>query len=172
MKKQYYTWHDIEGACLEIARQIRCSDWTPDYIVGITRGGLIPANLLSQYLNIPMSTLNVSLRDHAVTESNCWMAEDALSINDPLERKNILIVDDINDTGATINWIKDDWQSVCYPDNIDWKDNIWHKSVRFAALTDNMSSDATVDFNNWEINKDEEDIWIVFPWEEFWKNKT
>ena len=35
-------------------------------------------------------------------------------------RKNILIVDDINDTGATFNWIKEDWPSGCLPMDTRW----------------------------------------------------
>ena len=45
MKKVYYTWQQVEGACLDIARQMSNHIWRPDYIVGITRGGLVPANL-------------------------------------------------------------------------------------------------------------------------------
>ena len=62
-------------------------DWRPDYIVGLTRGGLIPAVWLSEYLDIPMHTLEVKLRDHSNTESNLWMAEDAFGYN--TEPKNI-----------------------------------------------------------------------------------
>jgi hypoxanthine phosphoribosyltransferase len=86
--------------------------WVPDYVVGITRGGLTPANLISQYLDVPMETLKVSLREGSEScETNCWMQEDALA------NRNILIVDDINDSGATLNWIRDDWgQSVRWGD--------------------------------------------------------
>jgi GLPGLI family protein len=71
-----------------------------------------------------MHTLKVSLRDGDDTESNLWMAEDAA--NPIIEsRKNILIVDDINDSGATLNWIMDDWASSCavYSDD-DWKEKM------------------------------------------------
>ena len=79
MKKIYYTWPQVEGACLELARQLNADNWKPDYIVGIGRGGLIPANLLSQYTGIKMSSLDISLRDGGDTVSNCGMAEDAYS---------------------------------------------------------------------------------------------
>ena len=32
------------------------------------------------------------------------------------KRKKILIVEDINDSGATLQWIKKDWESGCFPD--------------------------------------------------------
>jgi hypoxanthine phosphoribosyltransferase len=162
MKKIYYTWQQVEGACLDIARQISASKWRPDYIVGIGRGGLIPANLLSQYTSIKMCSLDISLRDGGETVSNCGMAEDAY------EGKNILVVDDINDQGSTIAWIKQDWRSSALPSAIRWEHDIWHKTVRFATLTNNLASKENVDYSVWEVNKAEEDCWLVYPWEDFW----
>lgn len=166
MKKIYYTWNDIESGCIEIARQLYRDSWKPDYIVGIARGGAIPATLLSHFLGVPMQTLDVSLRDSGVTVSNCGMSEDAFGYNkSPM---NILVVDDINDSGDTINWIINDWQSSCVPNSDVWK-KVWHQTVKFATLTNNLSSKATVDYSAWEINKFEDPVWIVFPWEQFWK---
>lgn len=165
MKKVYYNWSQIQGACLELARQIQESHWQPDYIVGLVRGGLAPAVLLSQYTDIPMHALQICLRDHTETESNLWMAEDAWN------HKNILIVDDINDSGATIAALKADWMSGCYPGNEAW-DTIWYETVRFAVLTNNMSSKETTNYSVWEVNKAENDCWIVHPWEEFWLPKV
>jgi hypoxanthine phosphoribosyltransferase len=165
MKKIYYTWQDIENQTQEILRQLQRDAWMPDYVVGLTRGGLVPANLISQYLEIPMETLKVSLRDdNSQPENNLWMSEDAF------EQKRILIVDDINDSGATLNWIKEDWQSSNLPNNPKWQE-IWGNTVRVATLVDNESSASklTVSYSAVGLNKAEEDCWIVFPWEEFWK---
>jgi len=184
MKKVYYSWKNIEGAVFEISRQINNSDWRPDYIVGITRGGLIPATLLSHYLNVPCETLKVSLRDGGEPESNLWMAEDAfgyVSLGDreftegeksvKENRKNILIVDDINDTGATFNWIMKDWPGGCLPDEKAWE-TVWNGNVRFAVVVDNLASQCSVkmDYAGIEINKAEDDVWVDFPWENFWNN--
>lgn len=181
MKKIYHSWKNVEGICLDLAKQINNSKWQPDYIVGITRGGVIPAVLLSHYLEVPMNSLAVSLRDGGEPESNLWMAEDAFGYHrtdlpepagsNPSLRKNILIVDDINDTGATFNWIIKDWTSGCLPNDPAWTD-IWNHNVKFAVLVDNLSSNCerAMDYVGIEINKAEEDCWIVFPWEEFWKN--
>jgi xanthine phosphoribosyltransferase len=165
MKKVYYSWQDVEHQTQEILRQLQRDAWRPDYVVGLTRGGLMPANLISQYLECPMECLKVSLRDDAnQPESNLWMAEDAF------EQKRILIVDDINDSGATLNWIKEDWMSSALPDNPKWNE-IWGDTVRVATLVDNeaSASELTVSYTAVGLNKAEEDVWIVFPWEEFWK---
>ena len=162
-KKQFITWPQLEGYCMEIAKQVMLSKWTPDIIVGITRGGAIPAVMLSQFLEVKMVGLDVSLRDSQNRpETNCWLAEDAAA------GRNILIVDDINDSGATINWIMDDWaSSVAGLDRgIEWGYN-----VRVATIVDNDSSDAKLHpkYCGTTINKANEDRWVVFPWEDFWK---
>jgi len=177
MKKIYYSWQDIENQTQEILRQLQRDTWRPDYVVGLTRGGLVPANLISQYLEVPMETLKVSLRDseHG-PESNLWMAEDAYGYAnyDPMcsgnGRKRILIVDDINDWGATLNWIKQDWQSGCLPDDERWAE-VWGNNVRVAALVDNEASksELKISYSAIDLNKAEEDVWIVFPWEDWWQ---
>lgn len=179
IKKHYYTWQDIERACLNIALQMYNDNWRPDYIVGITRGGNVPATILSNMLSVRGEALKVSLRDDdSESETNCWMSEDAFGYMDEEEqkvyksrwdiskRKNILIVDDINDTGATFNWIKEDWRSTCLPNEESWN-TVWHNNVRFATITDNLSSNfnGKVDYSVHEVNKAEEDVWLVYPWE-------
>ena len=169
MNKIYYTWQDVEHHTQEILRQIHADAWRPDYVVGLTRGGLVPANLISQYLGCRMETLKVSLRDDTECESNLWMAEDAFG-HEMEQPKNILIVDDINDTGATLNYIREDWASGCFPDNLRWTE-VWGQNVRVAVLVDNESSknEIPVSYSAVDLNKAEQDCWIVFPWEEWWK---
>ena len=175
-KKVYYSDADVRGWVHEIMRDMYKGSWRPDYVVGLTRGGLTPANLLSQYLDVPMETLKVSLRDSGTgPETNCWMSEDAFGyeVHDPMAsgdgRKQILIVDDINDSGATLNWIRQDWQSTCLPNDPRWVDEIWNHNVRFAVLVNNEASEfKDVDYAGTHINKLEDPAWIVFPWEEWW----
>jgi len=177
MKKVYYTWQDIENQTQEILRQLQLDAWRPDYIVGLTRGGLVPATLISQYLEVSMHTLSVSLRDSdSGPESNLWMAEDAFGypVYDAMcssdGRKNILIVDDINDSGATLNWIMQDWPSGCLPNDDRWND-VWNNNVRVAALVNNEASASklNVRYSAIDLNKAEEDVWICFPWEDWWR---
>lgn len=160
MKKQYYSNTDITMMVQTIIEQMHRENWKPDYIVGLTRGGLIPAVYLSHQMEVPLETLNVSLRDHISQESNCWMSEDAFN------GKNILILDDINDTGNTLNWIIDDWQQSCLPHSPRWND-VWGGNVKFAALIDNQSSvfKKYISYSAVDINKATDNVWIVFPWE-------
>jgi xanthine phosphoribosyltransferase len=168
MKKIHYTAEQIEGQVLEILRQMQRDNWRPDYIIGLTRGGLVPANMISQYLGVPMHALHVSLRDNEKDcESNLWMAEDAYGyLADP---KKILIVDDINDSGATLEWIRQDWPSGCLPKHPAW-DAVWNRNVRFAVMINNEASNyKQVDYSGLNINKQEDPCWIVFPWEHWWE---
>ena len=126
MNKLIINNEQLKGLVAKICRDITNTNWRPDYVVGLTRGGLIPAVMISHYFNVPCETLKVSLRDSGEQESNLWMAEDAfgyprqekfienpVDVADILEAasdlleagdtyKNILIVDDINDSGATV----------------------------------------------------------------------
>jgi hypoxanthine-guanine phosphoribosyltransferase len=165
MEKRKVSWSEFQGLVANICRDISNSEWRPDYIVGITRGGLLPAVMISQYFNVPCEALKVSLRDNGgehATESNLWMAEDAFN------GKKILVVDDINDTGATVNWIIDDWCGSCVSDK-RWED-VWNRNVRFATVFDNLASNAKIEMNyiGEEINKAEHNIWIDFPFEDWW----
>ena len=195
IRKVFYKESTVKGWVHEIIRSMAKDEWRPDYVVGLTRGGLIPANMLSQYLDVPMETLKVSFRDdNANPESNLWMAEEAfgyfpteytseigpIAVNNSvlggdnsfdytIYAKNILIVDDINDTGATLNWIKEDWRSGCLPNHPRWE-NVFGNNVRFAVLINNEASDfKDVDYAGMSINKLEDPIWCVFPWEEWWQ---
>jgi hypothetical protein len=143
-----------------------------------------------------MYSLDVSLRDvqgGPGPESNYWMAEDAFgyvprsyaadsdqlmtetllggdgSFDYTMHAKNILVVDDINDTGATLNWIQQDWRDGCLPSHPRW-DGVWGRNVRVAVLYDNESSNnrMTINYSAVDINKAEDDSWIVFPWEDWW----
>lgn len=179
MKFMRLTWKDIDSAINNIIIKMYNDNWRPDYIVGIARGGLPLAVMLSHRLKIPMYALGISLRDMGGLESNAWMSEDAygyvseFSLTDTNitnERKQILVVDDINDTGATFNWLKNDWKSLCMPNSTEVWDTVWGHNVRFSVIIDNLVSNFDGVSYCWkEINKAENNEWIVFPWEDTYK---
>ena len=167
IKKHYYSWTDVERMCVSIVTQMYKDNWKPDYIVGITRGGNVPATIISNMTGIRCESFKVSLRDGEsgkTGDSMLWMSEDAFGYE--TEPKKILIVDDINDTGATFNWITKDWQASCLPDDPKWN-RVWGNNVKFATLTDNLASESInpIAYTCHEINKAEEDVWLVYPWE-------
>ena len=158
--KRYISEQEMKTGVLDIVSQMYSDNWRPDYIVGVTRGGLIPAVMMSHYTGIRMETIDVRLRDTFNSpEHALWMAEDAGA------GKRILILDDINDTGETFKWIVKDWEESNPP--ADWLD-IWGNNVRFATIIDNVPSEFDVDYSSIEINKAEDPAWIVFPFEEWW----
>ena len=109
IEKKYYDWTHVRDWVNHITFDMYKDNWRPDYIVGLTRGGLVPAVIMSNSLDIPMHTLKVSLRDGSDPESNLWMSEDAFgwieggykglggdgAFDFAMNAKNILIVDDI-----------------------------------------------------------------------------
>ena len=169
----FYTDEFVKSRVLEIARQMFKEDFRPDYIVGLTRGGLVPAVMLSHYLDVPMYALDPN-------ESNLWMAEEAFGYvpSDQQEiiksrwdvsyRKNILVMDDINDSGNTFKRLIEDWQGGCLPKEESAWNSVWHNTTKFAVLIENQASDFDADFVGLEINKAENPEWCVFPWESWW----
>ena len=178
MKLITYDWNKVERAIQDIAMQMYKDNWRPDYIVGITRGGLVPAVMLSHMTEIPMHTLCVQLATEGLdenTESNCWMSEDAFGYvskdgdstiytpnSNSFNKKKILIIDDINRGGDALDWIMKDWQSSCLPNDSNW-DTVWHENVRFAALLSDPNS--IVDTDYYSVELPETETWVEFPWE-------
>lgn len=70
-----------------------------DLIVGVQRGGLIPAVHLSNLLGIPMQTIQWSLKGNMREGANPHLICN--------KDKNVLLVDDILDNGTTIKQIQE-----------------------------------------------------------------
>ena len=128
MDKKYLDWSDIEFAVERLAINIINSKIEIAAVGGLPRGGLIPAVLLSHKMNIPfVSQANVKL----ITG-------------------NILIVDDICDTGNTFNIIRDIYG------------NEKHLEFEFASLFVKDSKSHLVDYYGLSVS---DGIWLDFPWE-------
>ncbi|ABQ68845.1 phosphoribosyltransferase [Rhizorhabdus wittichii RW1] len=133
-----------------VAARIRESGWRPDVIIGIGRGGLIPAVYLSHATSIPM--LSVDHSSHLPDFSAGLLATLAgMSV-----AQRLLFVDDINDSGTTITHIK-----AALRDAGGAIDN-----VRFATLIDNVVSAERVDYRFRTIDRTANKDWFVFPWEQ------
>ena len=145
--KLYFTNIQMRNALLQIEDKLVHDMFIPDIILGVNRGGLIPGVYLSHRLNRPHEVLDVRLRDHTA-ESNFDNLHRAVTLG-----KKILIMDDINDTGATFQHIADN----C----------IYDSRIRYAAVINNRPSPFEVNYWGYEIDKSVNDQWVVFTWEEW-----
>lgn len=162
-RKIYLGWEEVQSCCHKIIREIHVGAWRPDYVVGIVRGGAIPATFLSHYFDVPMKTVKVSLRDYKGIELDPKILDET--------GNNILIVDDINDSGATLKTLKQDWKLYCVEQkmlNNDSWDHFWDKKVRVATLVSNVWSVFQVHYYGMPIDRMGDKRWVVFPWEEWW----
>lgn len=151
-----YSHDDFKAGINHIAKQIIESEFKPDYIVSVVRGGAVPGVYLSHRLKLPLVTVAWSIRDNRTqpNESNCWVPEDIMG------GKKILVVDDIVDGGDTIRELLEDWQlSVAGMGPLN-RDNI-----KIAALWYNTAQDIVVDFYHETIDRNKDARWIVFDWE-------
>jgi len=177
MSEVKYDWDNVERAVQNIAMKMYETEWRPDYIVGVTRGGLIPAVMLSHMTGIPLNTVSVQFGSDELEEnleSNLWMAEDAYGYDaeyddnykhKPGAQKKILVMDDINRSGEAMTWIQKDWQQSCFPVSPVW-DKVWHDNVRFASLISDENALIECDYYS-DLFSDFSDkrVWVSFPWE-------
>lgn len=90
----------IYHLCADLAKIISNSGYRIDLVVAIARGGYVPARLLCDFLNLHQLT-SIKVEHYMATEKN----ENALlkyPLNADVKGKNVLLVDDVNDTGKSI----------------------------------------------------------------------
>lgn len=134
----------------KLAQSIHESDWRPDFITGIGRGGLVPAVYISHELDIPMLSIDHSAKVPGfAAELLRKVAEKSAS------GTRLLFVDDINDSGGTIEEVR----------RILSEDGGVDVNLRFAVVINNSRSRAVVDFWSETIDRGLDKRWFVFPWE-------
>ena len=142
--RRIISWSDYDELVSSIASQL--GDWEPDAIVGLTRGGLIPAVQFSHMFNVKLYTLNISLRDGKAPSAKFdWKQLEKYS--------RVLIIDDINDSGSTLREVHNQFYTRAY------------MNPKFATLLSKRSSVMEVDYAGEHINKSRENDWVEFPWE-------
>ena len=144
MKKSIYSINEMHNAIKQIVEQINISGFDPEVIVSINRGGCIPGVYLSHFLDKPHKMIDIKLVDSSENKFSFFK-----------KNKLILIIDDINDTGRTFDFVKKTFNdSDC--------------EIRFAALINNVTSKTKIDYHGQLIDKSENPVWYVFPWENWW----
>lgn len=150
-------WDGIDIGANHIAQQIaECEQTQPEYIIGLARGGLIPAVIISHALNIPMIAANYSSVNGRGDDRN---HDNKLPpIVGPIvsgtgqlpHMPELLLVDDLTDSGNTMREVYDHYTGL------------GHK-VRTACLYHKEGSVHVPDFC-WK-RLPEDAGWIIFPFE-------
>ena len=146
--KVTYSIDEMHIAIIRIIEQMNDSNWKPEIILSINRGGCIPGIYLSHKIEIPHKVIDIQLRDSSVSP-NFSVLNDCLA-----KYKKLLIVDDINDSGNTLSLIKD--HSVKF-----------ESEIRFAVLINNIKSKIKIDYQGQLIDKSKNPVWYIFPWEKW-----
>jgi len=132
------SWEDVDNILTYIGSQLLKTDYKT--ILAVSRGGLIPGTILSHKLNLPLKTVTWQTRDAGEKEVG--------RLNSITERYNCIVVDDILDTGVTIQTMK---EASLHP--------FGTCAVLAKKETELLDIVGKKLYNN---NK-----WVYFPWEEF-----
>ncbi|AEX70671.1 phosphoribosyltransferase [Corynebacterium diphtheriae] len=145
--KEILTWEGFGIANRELAQQIVDSDYTPDIIVAVARGGLVPAGALSYSMGIKLSdAINVEFyTDVNETLPDPVLLEPLLDTNS-IRGKKVLVVDDVADSGRTLDLV------------LKLLEN--HGAEVHSAVIYAKSRSIVAPNYIWKRT----DEWIVFPW--------
>ena len=144
------SWATHIQAINSLGEEILASGWNPTAILGISRGGLIPAAILSYKLDV---RLIQAVRVQHYDEKNNPLKTGPQFVDGPepfaanqFETDRLLVVDDIVDTGETLNLVLDFVRPFAH-------------EVRVASLYVRSNQTEIADWF-WRV----EDEWVVFPW--------
>lgn len=129
----------------KLVKQVANSGQKYDFIVGINRGGLIPATSISYGLHVPLIPITLQTRDCNVLD---------LAALERIPKGSLcLVVDDIVDTGSTLKILLD----------------IWDKgAIHTACLVYNEGQqEITPTFYDKKINKEQDSAWVTFWWDNY-----
>ncbi len=141
------TWEEIRELTDITAAKIKKSGFHPDVIVSIARGGLVPARLLADYLHVK-DLLAIKTDHWGLTATKDGQAKISYALNMDLAGKKVLVVDDITDTGQSLELSK---QHVRERNPAE---------VRTATLYHLHNSKYVPDFYGMERDW----AWMIFPW--------
>ena len=147
MKILTVSWADTSKLCEGLASSIVSAGFRPDMIVGISRGGLVPARILSDILGVrELFTIRVSF--YTGVGKTATAPKIVQPLVERLEGKKILLVDDVSDTGRSLIVAKEHLREM------------GAKEVKVATLHFKPHSKFRPDFFVGET-----DAWLVYPWE-------
>ena len=131
----------------KLAHKIQDSNFNPDIVICIARGGYIPARLICDYLNIYNLT-SIRIKHYTGSDkSETARLLEPLSID--IQGMNVLLLDDIDDTSDTLQLAQ------------DYLKGLNPKEIKVAVLHHKISSTLTPDFFAQKIIRWR---WITYPW--------
>jgi hypoxanthine phosphoribosyltransferase len=153
VSKHHILWHDIYFSLNKLVDIFKEQNYAPKAIVGIGRGGLIPATLLAYKLgvkdihNYSVQTYN----DKNTRTDNFKTLQTPDACLSELTNESVLVVDDLSDSGHTLRYINDELIN---------RYNL--KDVKTATL---FVKDQTTFLPDFFITKFPSTTWLTFPWE-------
>lgn len=138
--KIHLTYEDVRSMCKYLEDEI--ARFKPDIIVGIIRGGLLPALHFSHALDRPLVTIQWQTRDGSKRTVDPQLVEMIQS------GRHVVFVDDINDSGATFTQLNEAYGN--------------HSNVFFVSLVEKVSSSYKSNVSALRID---DSRWLVYPWE-------
>lgn len=140
MNKHPYTFDNYQDGINILYQQIVNSGIKYDYIVGLSRGGLVPAVALSHKLSVPLIPVVWS------TTSKKGNIDVMDLVDNP--RHKLLVVDDILDSGVTMKTFLD-----------------YHGKMDVAVLIYNYEQEVVPNYYVKSIHRSVFPNWIDFWWE-------
>ncbi len=152
LKTVRLSWTEIERHCGKLANIIRSSGFLPDVIVGIQRGGCIPAVVLSHFLGVRYF---YTLGMRTTTSNDVRAVRQRPTITADLPRrlvsgKKVLLIDDVTNSGSTLSTAKNHMIELNCTD------------VKSAVV---VWDTVNVDCCQADYYAIRADSWVVFPWE-------
>ncbi|MFA5313611.1 MAG: phosphoribosyltransferase [Methanomassiliicoccales archaeon] len=144
------SFDEISKWTLDVSRQIRDSGYNPTVIIGLTRGGWVPARLLCDHLQ-GKKLYAVKTEHWGVTASQDGKALLTQELNVSIENENVLIVDDITDSGESL---------ILACEHIN---KMRPKELKTSTLLHITHSSTEPNFYSVKVPKDVW-TWFIFPW--------
>jgi hypoxanthine phosphoribosyltransferase len=143
---KYVTWEEIHEALGILAEKILLNG-KPDVLIAIAKGGLIPGRILADFLSVDdMGFIEVKFYEAiGVRKERPYIK---LAVLPPITAKNILVVDDVVDSGRTMQLV------------VEYLSSHKVKSTKTVAIYVKPWSSYIPDYYYEQATK-----WIIFPWE-------
>ncbi len=141
------TWNQIYDMLLDLANKIQGDGYKPDVIIGIARGGLVPARILSDFLETPELAI-IQIEYYVSIAQTRQEPILKRSLHTQITDKKALLVDDVSDTGKSLQLAKNHLQQQ------------GAKEIKTATLYAKPETITKPDYCEKQTSH-----WIVFPWD-------